>query len=196
MSKKNERANKWFELAIKDSESAFLLYKNGYYPQGLYFIHQSVEKLNKGIMVSVNWIKEPKQMSHDITFAPRKALRIIIDETIQKAKSKLTKSELDKLEEDTSKYKIFFSEEDLKKLYEISKGFSLMKHMEKRGTIVDLSETLEILDGDLKKLQETKDQIKLIISNLQHQINEEKTHIALIQGLTNLNNPRLKPREF
>ena len=51
MEKILEYAKKWLEIAKKDKEASIVLYKNGYYPQSVFFLQQTVEKRTKGFLI-------------------------------------------------------------------------------------------------------------------------------------------------
>ncbi len=49
-----DEANRWFEEARKDIETADILYKNGRYNASCFYAHQSAEKAVKALLYKVN----------------------------------------------------------------------------------------------------------------------------------------------
>lgn len=56
----------WLDIATTDLKASKVLYENKFYPQSLYFMHQSVEKLGKAHAIARKYIKSGKVFSHDL----------------------------------------------------------------------------------------------------------------------------------
>ena len=61
-----ESLREWLDIASDDLEASHLLYKHKLYPQSLYFMHQSTEKLGKAIAIALKYTKSGKELSHNL----------------------------------------------------------------------------------------------------------------------------------
>lgn len=59
----------WLKIATQDAEASELLYDNDFYPQSLYFLEQSLEKLVKAICFGIGVVKNGSEIGHDIKAA-------------------------------------------------------------------------------------------------------------------------------
>lgn len=77
-------AKEWYEIAQEDYEVSLYLYKGAHYPQSIYFICQSLEKLLKAARIEIS--NQPVPKIHDL------------DKLAQKSGIEFSESRLTKLE--------------------------------------------------------------------------------------------------
>jgi HEPN domain-containing protein len=158
MEKILEYAKKWLEIAKKDKEASIVLYKNGYYPQSVFFLQQTVEKRTKGFLIlflSLFSSENIKDLGKEIGHAPHRFLT-------EKMKEEPIKSIIETFYEiDMIDFIKEFKNLETKKEIENEKNLEIEK---------------EIAKLDAKNIEKILD----IIKSLRNKPMLEKTHIEKI----------------
>ena len=146
---------KWIKFAIRDLDASIILYNNKFYPQALYLLNQSLEKVLKGRMVFLKWMKKGKEIGHNLELASCKVWYVEMGEIIEEAKKELKKEELKELDKDPAKFKELFSKKYLDLLNEVGKNIIIIKNI-KKTKVLDVEKVLYDLDKQFVGLPEIR----------------------------------------
>ncbi|MFH1587079.1 MAG: HEPN domain-containing protein [Candidatus Diapherotrites archaeon] len=108
----------FLKIALKDLEAADILYKNKLYPQALYFLHQSLEKVHKAALINFGWIEDGHEIGHNLNLSLATVSKIDASKKIDKVAEHLTEDEKNRIERNLVTIEEFMTPEDVRKLHE------------------------------------------------------------------------------
>jgi len=158
----NLEAKKWIEIAIKDLEASEILFKNKLYPQSLYFFHQSLEKLNKALLISLKFIERGIEIKHNLRDAPAKPLYKAYNEIFDEILDRMEQSKKKKLYKAKNKIKFLkrvLQPSDFQKITKLAIGYHMIRKLDKSHDKRFLKETLNRLNKEHAKYNKAKQRV-------------------------------------
>jgi len=149
-------AKDWFEIAKADINAARLLYKNKFYPQALYFLHQSAEKIHKGSLIYLRFIDSGKKAGHELNEAVIKVLESKIIRIAHEDNGKKKTVYISKLKPNSEKSKEI---ERLRKTITILKIYKNHEEI----SLKELDKEIRLWDNEFKKTVKLKKKILMAL---------------------------------
>lgn len=174
----NTYFSKWLEISKKDLDASAVLYEKKFYPQALYLLHQSIEKMTKGMLTSLKWIKSGKELGHNLKIAPAKVWEIEVDKLIDKAINELGESERKELDMDYKRFRKLFPQKYLTDMKHAATFRTLI--LRSKPSVSRLPMILNTLDKEIEYLTRFKIKVRNDIIKIEDKYKRKKNN-RLIQ---------------
>jgi len=155
----------WLRIASSDAKASESLYDNGFYPQSLYFLEQSLEKLIKALSFGIGVVKNGSEIGHNIKGALWINSRIESRKIMHTVWDRLEYKDKLIISNEPGRFREYLKPKERKAFIQYVMSERLLKEMKIKDLNSYLTDSIKILDEDYEHF---KSKSKLCISKYEY----------------------------